>query len=370
MFLFLPCFGQNRFKVEIILNGKIDARQIQISVDNGKTEYSPTLKIEAKNITVSGDYYGEYAEILVKYPRQNSANLLLLSTFFVDEKPATIEFHSSESEDSLLKNYSLVNAIDFNKEKQKMLKYDDTAKIKLNVFSKEHGSETFTDTSLFRQFLLLDQMVYEKDLKYILDNKHSYYAFSFFRRNFVNVKRLTGDSILSILDEFPTHFKNSVEGDVIRRLVNGWSTVKLDGRAPEFKSRDIAGNLVSLKELTNKGYVLLNFWATWCGPCIEEMPTLKKIYSQYRSKGLEVISIAYPSTLADCKKDIEKYRMDWMNIYNDVDLINSYGGNKPIPRLYLIDKSGKIIYVRDNNAGDDNLGRLRELLHANLYSLF
>lgn len=92
------------------------------------------------------------------------------------------------------------------------------------------------------------------------------------------------------------------------------------------------------------------------------MPALKEIYNDYSKKGLAVISIAYPSTYEAFEKDIKKHQMNWINIYNDLDFINSYGGNQAIPRVYLIDKTGKIIYDRQEASDDTRLIKLKEIL--------
>lgn len=359
-------YGQKTFDVKIILNNNIDVKKIMITVDNGKTEYPPALETDSSGIRISDEFFGEYAEVLVKYPQKDNPNFSQLNTFFVGEEPAIIHFLLSKSRDPVLNHYKLQSATTFQEEKLQMHRYDSDAKTKVNEFSQKYGSKTFTDTTLFKQFLKLDNEIYDKDLEYILNNKDSYYAFSFFRRNFVFTRRLPADSILTILDSFPDKFKNSTEGETIRNLVRGWKIVRLHGNAPDFDSKDFNGRSVSLRDYTRKGYVLLNFWATWCGSCLEEMPEIREMFNQYSNGRLTIISIAYPSNHSDYEKDMRNYQMDWINIYNDVDLINSYGGDKPIPRLYLIDKNGMIIYAREIDSPDVELSRLKEVLTAAL----
>lgn len=359
-------YSQKTFDVKIILNKNIDVKKIMISVDNGKTEYSPIIETNSSGIRISGEFFGAYAEVLVKYPERNNSNFFLLETFFVGDDAATIHFLLSKSKDSVLNQYKLRSATAFQEEKLRIHRYDSVAKAKVNEFFQKYGSKTFTDTTLFKQFLQLDSEIYDKDLEYILNSKDSYYAFSFFRRNFVFTRRLPADSILTILDSFPGKFKNSVEGETIRNIVRGWKVVRLHGNAPDFDSKDFNGRSVSLRDYTRKGYVLLNFWATWCSPCLEEMPEMREMFNQYSNGRLTIISIAYPSNHSDYEKDMRNYQMDWINIYNDVDLINSYGGEKPIPRLYLLDKTGMIIYARDADSPDAGLSRLKEVLTATL----
>ena len=366
LFLSISVYAQKNFNVSIYINEDIDIREIEIYVDNGKTEYYSPEKIIGNKINLKGPFYGEYAQITIRYPKEVSPNFLLQSTFFIKDKIAEIKLDRADSAALILDHYFLVNAIDFKEEKEKMSKYDFQEIQEMEAFIQKHGSDIFNDTILTEKLFKLEKPIYDKDLEYILDNMDSYYSFSFFRRNFVKPGRISSDSILSILNNFPDRFKNSHEANLIRELINGRSVVKKDGQAPDFRTQDILGKTITLKDYKDEAYVLLNFWATWCGPCIEEMPVLKNINDMYSKKGLKVISVAYPSTYEAFEKDIKKHQMDWINIYNDLDLINSYGGNQAIPRVYLIDKTGQIIYDRKEAVDDTRLIKLNETL-ANIF---
>ena len=164
---------------------------------------------------------------------------------------------------------------------------------------------------------------------------------------------------------FPAKFKNSEEGNTIKRYLAGKLTVRLGGVAPDFNAIDFNGNKISLSSFRNKKYVLLTFWATWCGPCMAEIPKIKSFNDTY-SPYLQIISIAYPSTYPVYLKAVKDNNMNWVNIYDDAILINDYGGANGIPRIYLLDKSGKIIYANDSEQdGDSDLKNL-ELKLSNL----
>jgi len=63
-------------------------------------------------------------------------------------------------------------------------------------------------------------------------------------------------------------------------------------RAPDFALHDLNARTVRLSEISRKKAILLNFWATWCVPCREEMPTMERAYRAYRSRGLEILAIS------------------------------------------------------------------------------
>lgn len=361
---FQSVFCQKRFDVEIMPSSLMDADKMTIQIDDGKNETSPKANRENEVIKLTGNYYGEYAQILIRYPSLSASNLYEVSTFFVQDRPAVIQFHATQSRDSIIGNYSLTNATDFKSDKLKMADYDSAAINDLRLFAAQYGSKLHEDSTVMNRFIALENQIYDADLNYVRNNLESYYAFTFFRRNFVKIQRLPPDSVLSLLELFPERFKNSEEGNAIRSLATGRTNVKLNGRAPAFESTDVHGQKVVLQEYLDKGYVLLDFWATWCGPCLEDMPELKAIHDEFGEKGLTVISIAYPSTVEQSRQDIKKYKMEWINVYDDADLINAYGGYLTIPRMFLLDRDGTIVFDLSDGPPETRMKRLKDLLSS------
>ena len=100
--------------------------------------------------------------------------------------------------------------------------------------------------------------------------------------------------------------------------------------------------------------VLIDFWATWCGPCIEEMPNVITAYNQYQEKGFEVIGVSLDQDLAEMEEFIATNEMKWPQYFDGKgwgnDLAGKYG-IKSIPSTFLIGKDGKII--ASNLRGDE-----------------
>lgn len=115
----------------------------------------------------------------------------------------------------------------------------------------------------------------------------------------------------------------------------------------------ISGKKVDIADYRGK-VVVLDFWATWCGPCIQELPKMKKLYADYHDKGLEIIGISldHPEEtrkgLTSLKDFVAKNAMPWPQYYQgnywDSEFSVSWGINS-IPALFLIDQEGKLIDV-------------------------
>ncbi|MCK5305628.1 MAG: TlpA family protein disulfide reductase [Candidatus Omnitrophica bacterium] len=120
---------------------------------------------------------------------------------------------------------------------------------------------------------------------------------------------------------------------------------KLVGKkAPEISISKIfnAKQKHSLKSLRGQ-VVLLEFWATWCPPCIKAMPHLEKLHNKYKNKGLVIISISAEKESA-IKKFVKSKKLTFPVAIDSGRKTNSSYGIKSIPTAYLIDAAGKVIW--------------------------
>ena len=126
------------------------------------------------------------------------------------------------------------------------------------------------------------------------------------------------------------------------------------GDVMEIEFRGVNGERVNLADLRGK-VVLIDFWATWCGPCVGEIPNVVAAYEKYHSKGFEVIGISLDSEKSALKSFIKDHDMPWPQHFDGKGWDNEYGreyGIRSIPAVFLIDKKG---FVASTTARGANL---------------
>ena len=112
--------------------------------------------------------------------------------------------------------------------------------------------------------------------------------------------------------------------------------------APDFALTDFNGKPLRLADYRGK-LVLLNFWASWCGPCLEEMPRLSALQRNYGARGLQVIGVSMDDEAAAAKGLLAKRPVDYPIALGDEKLGERYGGILGLPQSFLIDRHGLIL---------------------------
>ena len=157
-----------------------------------------------------------------------------------------------------------------------------------------------------------------------------------------------------VIDLFTSADNNEVvwQGRGLRRVQLPGNEMLVGGTFiddTEYKAEDYAGKTV-----------LIDFWATWCGPCRGEIPNVKKLYAYYHEKGFEIIGISSDRDVETLKKFIEKEEMPWKQMMRDKALVadgqtmGTYYGVTGIPTMILIGPDGKVVTI---NARGPALGK-------------
>lgn len=144
-----------------------------------------------------------------------------------------------------------------------------------------------------------------------------------------------------------SYYGNFLEGQIakLEDQLKRAETVNIGKTAPLFSQADPLGKSVSLESFRGK-YVLIDFWASWCGPCRQENPNLVRTYQKFKSRNLEILGVSLDNDKDRWLEAIKKDQLTWAQVSdlkywrNDVAL--QYGVQS-IPANFLLDKEGKII---------------------------
>ena len=162
---------------------------------------------------------------------------------------------------------------------------------------------------------------------------------------------LHAEVITALHDKYPDHL---IVQDRWNYMNSPANRVAIGAIAPDLEFPDPDGKMRKLSDLRGK-VVLLDFWASWCGPCRRENPNVTKIYAQYHDKGFEVFSVSLDSDAASWKRAIEADKLVWPNHVSDLKKWQSQAaaiyGVRSIPSTFLLDKEGRIIQ-RDLRGAD------------------
>lgn len=168
-------------------------------------------------------------------------------------------------------------------------------------------------------------------------------------------------------DEFKSFTENSrnrLENPFLRKLFTEISILSQGAPYTDFTEKSLSGELCTLSTVVpQKKLVLLDFWASWCRPCIQEMPLLSELYAQYKDKGLEIVGISLDEQEPAWKKAVETNEMSWIQLIcnnkNPENVAKRYKV-RSIPFTVLIDNTGTIVAI--NLRGEQLKEKIKKIL--------
>lgn len=147
--------------------------------------------------------------------------------------------------------------------------------------------------------------------------------------------------------------KSSIVAFLLIASLNGYAQPKIGEQVQEIALKNAKGETEKLSDLRGK-LVLIDFWASWCGPCRHSNKDLVKLYSKYKAKGFEIYGISIDDNAEAWKKAIASDRITWKQVNEqggwESSLANAWK-IEVIPSSFLLDKEGKLI-AKDPTPGE------------------
>ena len=197
--------------------------------------------------------------------------------------------------------------------------------------------------------------------KFIKDNPASIIA-PYAVRNYL-VYYIDLDELANYVNDFDTSLIKSDYYQFLNKRVKILQNVAVGKTAPDFTVDDAEGKPVSLSDFRGK-YLLVDFWASWCGPCRRENPNVVALYNKYNNKGFEIFGVSFDSKKDNWLKAIEEDKLTWTHASELKGWDNKAGklyGIISIPHTVLIDKEGVIIAKGDETRGEKLAEKLAEI---------
>lgn len=194
------------------------------------------------------------------------------------------------------------------------------------------------------------------------ENKNNLYGVMHFARQMSY--DMSGEEILATIETLPETYQLMPTIAKLKGRAEVLINVAEGKPFTEIEAPDVEGNMVKLSDVVaDNKYVLLDFWASWCGPCMAEVPHLVEAYKEYHPKGFEIFGVSLDKTKELWVRAIEEKQLNWVNVSNlkywQEPSAELYGVGS-IPSNFLIDSNG--IIVARNLRGEALAEKLAELL--------
>lgn len=160
------------------------------------------------------------------------------------------------------------------------------------------------------------------------------------------------ETLYKLLD---TSYQNKKDINYITKIIERRKVLDFGNIPPKIILPNQNGELIDSESLKGN-FVLLEFWASWCGPCRATNPELLKVYNSYKNNGFKILGISQDKDIAKWKEAIKEDKLEWLQVIDTLDSVGEMFKITTIPFNLLLDKEGKII------ARDIKPSKLNEIL--------
>ena len=146
----------------------------------------------------------------------------------------------------------------------------------------------------------------------------------------------------ALLNQFDVSIRHCYGVEKMQRRIDLIKNCAVGAVAPDFELKDTSGKMIKLSSFRGK-YVLVDFWASWCGPCRKALPLVKKANEEFKNKGLQVIGVSVDKKTKDWEKALEEEKLPYLQLHDPDGITGKLYNYDGIPFIILISPEGIIL---------------------------
>lgn len=143
-------------------------------------------------------------------------------------------------------------------------------------------------------------------------------------------------------------------------LIGSAAALRTGARAPEIGLDDLNGASITIASLRGN-VVIVDFWASWCEPCAEEMPVLERLYQQYRGQGLRVVGVSQDRTAGNIRSFLRRHRVSFPIVHDGSHQVAGRYQPGAMPTSFVIDRNGVVRSIHEGYRAGDGARLEREV---------
>lgn len=363
--------AQRKTNLMLSFNGQYGQNDFKITIGDGINGFEIDSIVNNKTL-INREFFAPYAHISITYKGNQSYN------YFIDTTAANINISIIKDNngtailDCMALNATRILDTTTNTVCRNLFRLRKKHAEPVSSFWQKNGNAFMKSDSLKRQYADIIKTFDGITIDYLKDYPNDYFSFWFFKTQVLDrsdiIAKVAPDYveylISFMLENFPEKYTTSedVTYSIESLRSSKEALIQVGESAPDFEMIDYNGNVISLKNLHGK-LVLLDFWASWCGPCIAQIPEIKELMKQFSASDIELIGINLDRDRMAFENAIKTHEMTWNHIFDHRKKMSHLYTVTAIPTILLIDREGKIIFR--NNKGY-TINDLQKLIKSKL----